>query len=87
MDYDDIPTLNEADLRRHDEGVAGVLHGEVVIERVALVYPYQQQHSTLSLDDGDSASDWQLLQPVWAFYGRSADGRDQFVIQVRAVRE
>lgn len=79
-----IPLINEAEMRRHD-GLAGILHGEVVIERVELVYPYQSQ-SPVSGNAGDEPEP-QLLEPAWAFYGRSADGREQFVIHVRATAD
>ena len=87
LDDYDIPTINEAQMRGRD-GLAGVLHGEVVIERVELVYPYQPSSSAYGSYGSDEVpAEAQLLQPVWAFYGRSADGRDQFIIQVRAVGE
>ncbi|HFE66921.1 MAG TPA: hypothetical protein ENJ93_06630 [Chloroflexi bacterium] len=78
-DFGTIPVMDEAQMPPRD-GLAGILHGEVVIERLELVYLYQPQPPTF---DGREPEP-QLLKPVWAFYGRSVDGRKQFIIQVQA---
>jgi hypothetical protein len=62
------------------DGLGGVVRGDVVIERVELVYVYQPQPTF----DGESEVEPQLLEPVWAFYGRSTNGHEQFIIHVRA---
>jgi hypothetical protein len=74
-----VPVINEADMQRRD-GLGGIVRGDVVIERVDLVYTYQSQPRF----NGESEVEPQLLEPVWAFYGRSTDGREQFIIHVRA---
>lgn len=75
---DAIPVINEADMLRRD-GLGGIVRGDVVIERVELVYAYQPQPTP-----ADGTAEPQVLEPVWAFYGRSADGFEQFIIHVRA---
>lgn len=77
----EIPVIDEAQMPPRD-GLAGFLHGEAIIERVELVYLYRPQPP---LPGSDDKPEPQLLEPVWAFYGRSADGREQFIIHVRAV--
>jgi hypothetical protein len=80
MDENDaIPVINEADMHRRD-GLGGIVRGDVVIERVELVYSYQPQPRF----DGESEAEPQVLEPVWAFYGRSTDGHEQFIIHIRA---
>lgn len=79
-DHDSIPVINEADMHRQ-EGLGGIISGDVVIERVELVYPYQPHPPMFG--DG-SQPEPQVIEPVWTFYGRSADGREKFTIQVRA---
>ena len=82
-DFNRIPVVNEADLLRRD-GLGGIIRGEVVIERVELVYRYQPQPGA-SGNEIDAVA--QLSEPVWEFYGRSADGLEQFTIHVRAVTD
>ena len=55
-----------------------------VIERVELVYPYQPQF----VPPGEEVAEVeaQLLEPVWVFYGRNAEGNLFFTFSVRAVR-
>ncbi|MBK8901535.1 MAG: hypothetical protein IPM53_10155 [Anaerolineaceae bacterium] len=78
IDHDVIPTFNEADMHRR-EGLGGVVRGDVVIERVELVYVYQPQPAPAG-----GEVEPQALEPVWAFYGRTANGLEQFIIHVRA---
>ena len=78
-DHDSIPVINEADIQRR-EGLGGIVRGDVVIERAELVFLYQPQPTF----GDESEPEPQVLEPVWAFYGRSADGREQFIIHVRA---
>ena len=85
-DHDRIPVIDESRMAPRD-GVAGVLHGDVIIERVALLYPYQLQGMAYGSDSEESGLEPVLLEPVWAFYGRSADGTEQFIIWVRAIAE
>ena len=80
-EYDTIPVIDEAQMPPRD-GLARILRGEVIIERVELVYPYQPQPTMFGSDEDELEP--QLLEPVWAFYGRSVDGREQFIIHVRA---
>ncbi len=81
-DHDRIPVIDESHMAPRD-GVAGVLHGDVIIERVELLYPYQPQPAPYGSDAEEPETT--LLEPVWAFYGRSADGTEQFIIRVKAV--
>ncbi|MDX1414385.1 MAG: hypothetical protein R3293_09360 [Candidatus Promineifilaceae bacterium] len=79
--FSEIPTINEAEIRAHQGGVAG-LYGDVVIETVELTYPYQPYAHQ------DSAADApQLLEPAWAFSGYTKDGRERFTIMVKAVAD
>lgn len=77
-EHNAIPVINEADMHRRD-GLGGIVRGDVIIERVELVYSYQSRSFGT-----DGESEPELLEPVWAFYGRSANGHEQFIIHVRA---
>jgi len=79
-EYDTIPVINEADMLRRD-GLGGIVRGDVIIERVELVYLYQGQAMRVG---SENEVEPQLLEPVWAFYGRTADGREHFTINIRA---
>ncbi|NKQ35268.1 MAG: hypothetical protein HF973_06565 [Chloroflexi bacterium] len=77
-----IPRFNAAQMPPSGGLAGGLLPDDAVIERVELVYPYRPQPPTFNAANEPEP---QLLEPVWAFYGRSADGRTQFLIHVRAV--
>ena len=77
-----IPQFNEAQLPSPGGLAGGLLPDKAIIERVELVYLYRPQPPTFNSDNEPES---QTLEPVWAFYGRSADGREQFIIRVQAV--
>ena len=84
----DIPQV--VDESRFPPG-PGELQGAFVVDRVELAYYYEPQPPS-PMESPDRAPMWpqpteQIVQPVWVFYGHSADGTVRFTAYVQAVVE
>lgn len=72
-------------------GAGGSLQGAFVVDRAELAYYYEPPVSRRAVGpDGVEPTPEpveHILQPVWVFYGHSADGRESFAAYVQAVAE
>jgi len=70
----------------------GALQGSFVVERVELAYYYEPQPGYVGYSpDGPPPTPTPqtetIIQPVWVFYGHSADNTVRFTAYVQAVTE
>ena len=78
--------INEAERRM------GELHGAFVVDRVELSYYYEPQPGyVVRSEDGPPPTPEPptetIVQPVWVFHGRNADGSVRFTAYVQAAKE